>query len=37
MKRETSKKIRNVINIATAIILLGGIAVPLVLTLINMK
>jgi hypothetical protein len=35
MKRETSKKIRNVINVATAIILLGGILVPIILTLIN--
>lgn len=35
MKRETGKKIRNVINVATAIILLGGILVPIILTLIN--
>ncbi|KKP92800.1 MAG: hypothetical protein UR96_C0005G0039 [candidate division WS6 bacterium GW2011_GWC1_36_11] len=35
MKRETSKKIRNVINVATAIILLGGILVPIILTLVN--
>ena len=35
MKKETSKKLRNVINIATAIILVGGIAIPLILTLLN--
>lgn len=35
MKRETSKKIRNVVNIATAVILVGGIAIPLILTLLN--
>ena len=35
MKRETSKKIRNIVNIATAIILLGGIIIPIVLTLVN--
>jgi len=35
MKKETSKKIRNIINIATAIILVGGIAIPLILTLLN--
>lgn len=35
MKKTTSKKIRNIINIATAIILVGGIAIPIVLTLMN--
>lgn len=30
MKRETSKKIRNIVNIATAIILVGGIATSLI-------
>lgn len=35
MKRETSKKIRNVINVVAAIILVGGIAIPLVLTLFD--
>lgn len=37
MKRETSKKLRNIINVATAVILVGGIAIPLVLTLISLK
>lgn len=35
MKKETSKKLRNIINIATAVILVGGIAIPLILTLLN--
>jgi len=35
MKKETSKKIRNIINIAIAIILVGGIALPLILTFLN--
>lgn len=37
MKKETSKKLRNIVNVATAIILVGGIAVPLVLSLISLK
>jgi hypothetical protein len=37
MKRETSKKLRNIINIATAIILVGGIVIPIVLTLVSFK
>lgn len=35
MKRETRKKIKNIVNIGTAVILVGGIVIPLVLSLIN--
>lgn len=35
MKRETSKKIIKIVNVAAAIILVGGIAIPLILTLLD--
>lgn len=35
MKRETSKKLRNIINVATALILVGSIAAYLIVALLN--
>lgn len=35
MKKETKKKITNIINILIAIILIAGITVPIILSLIS--
>lgn len=37
MKRETSRKITKIVNVATALILVGGIAASLIVGLLSLK